>query len=120
MALSPKRAAFVREYLIDLNAAAAARRAGYSPKTADRTGYDLLRNPEIAAAVQKAQEERAQATGISAQMVLDGLRGIAEGEASDSARVRAYELLGKHLGMFVERTEHMGGMTIEVIYADPD
>jgi len=103
--LSPKRAAFVREYLIDLNASAAARRAGYSARTSDRTGYDLLRNPEIQAAVQTALQERAQTTQVTAEMVIDGLRGIAEGEGPDAPRVRAYELLGKHIGMFTERQE---------------
>ena len=120
VALTPKRAAFVREYLIDLNASAAARRAGYSAKTSDRTGYDLLRIPEITEAIRAAQQDRAQDTRVSAQMVLEGLRGIAEGEGPESARVRAYELLGKHIGMFADKHEHTGGMTIEVIYADPD
>jgi phage terminase small subunit len=32
--LTPKQARFVREYLVDLNASAAARRAGYSEKRA--------------------------------------------------------------------------------------
>ncbi len=36
--LSPKRKLFIDEYLIDLNASVAARRAGYSPKTAFRNG----------------------------------------------------------------------------------
>jgi phage terminase small subunit len=115
VALNDKRAAFVREYLIDLNAAAAARRAGYSAKTADRTGYDLLRIPEVAAAVEAGKAERAERASLSAEMVIDGLRSIAQGEASDSARVRAYELLGKHLGMFTDKTEHSGGVAIRVI-----
>ena len=34
MKLTPKQARFVQEYLIDLNAAQAAIRAGYSAKTA--------------------------------------------------------------------------------------
>ena len=105
MALNAKRAAFVREYLVDLNASGAARRAGYSARTSDRTGYDLLRNPEIQAAVQTALQERAQTTQVTADMVIDGLRGIAEGEGPDAPRVRAYELLGKHIGMFTERQE---------------
>ena len=120
MPLAPKRAAFVREYLIDLNATQAAKRAGYSDRTAYSQGQRLLKDAEIQAAVETAQANRAQSTGISAQMVLEGLRGIAEGEASDSARVRAYELLGKHLGMFTDRVEHSGGMTIEVVYVDED
>ena len=40
--LTPKQRRFVEEYLIDLNATAAAQRAGYSEKTADRIGPDLL------------------------------------------------------------------------------
>ena len=120
MALTPKRAAFVREYLIDLNATQAAIRAGYTERSARVTGTRLLADAAIRAEVEAAQQERAKDTRISAQMVLEGLRGIAEGEASDSARVRAYELLGKHLGMFTDRVEHSGGMTIEVVYVDED
>ena len=120
MALTPKRAAFVREYLIDLNATQAAERAGYSAKTAYSQGHRLLKDAEIQRAISAGQERRAQDTGLSAQTVLEGLRSIAEGEASDSARVRAYELLGKHLGMFTDRVEHSGGMTIEVVYVDED
>ena len=54
--LTPKQAAFVAEYLISLNASEAARKAGYSPKTAAETGYENLRKPHIAAAIQKAME----------------------------------------------------------------
>ena len=117
-AVNDKRRAFVREYLIDLNATQAAIRAGYSNRSAYSQGQRLLKDAEIQQAVRTAKEERAHDTGLSAQMVLQGLRGIAEGEASDSARVRAYELLGKHLGMFTERVEHSGGLAIEFIDAD--
>jgi hypothetical protein len=43
--------------------------------------------------------------------VLNGLKAEAElkGEGgSSSARIRAFELLGKHLGMFKEQHEHSG------------
>lgn len=53
--MSPKEQAFVREYLLCLNGAEAARRAGYAPKTADRTAYKLLRKTEVAAAVAAGQ-----------------------------------------------------------------
>ncbi|MCI5929036.1 MAG: terminase small subunit [Pseudoflavonifractor capillosus] len=42
MALTAKQAAFVREYLIDLNATQAAIRAGYSAKTANVIACELL------------------------------------------------------------------------------
>jgi phage terminase small subunit len=123
MALTPKQAAFVNEYLIDLNASAAARRAGYSPRTSDRTGYELLRKPEIHTAVQQAQQERAKATHITAEMVLERLRIEAEGQGPDTtsaARIRAAELLGRHIGILTDKTEHSGGLRIEVIYTDAD
>ncbi|MBK8117622.1 MAG: terminase small subunit [Candidatus Accumulibacter sp.] len=40
--MTPKQAAFVDEYLIDLNATQAAIRAGYSAKTAEWIGPQLL------------------------------------------------------------------------------
>ena len=40
--LTDKQQRFVAEYLIDLNATQAAIRAGYSKKTADRIGPELL------------------------------------------------------------------------------
>ena len=42
MAMTDKQAAFVREYLIDLNATQAAIRAGYSEKTARAIGHENL------------------------------------------------------------------------------
>lgn len=116
--LTPKQAAFVREYLIDLNATQAAIRAGYAEGSARVQGTRLLANAAIQAEVQAGRETKAEQAQVSAQMVLDGLRRIAEGDGSESARVRAYELLGKHLGMFTEKTEHTGGMRIEVVYVD--
>lgn len=69
-ALAPKQAAFVREYLIDLNATQAAIRAGYSEKTAYSQGQRLLKDVEIASAIQEAQNERAKRTLIEADSVL--------------------------------------------------
>ncbi len=57
---------FVAEYLVDLNATQAYRRAGGEAKRADQAGYQLLRNAEISAAVQKgrlAQLKRAEKKG---------------------------------------------------------
>ena len=41
MALTPKQERFVQEYLVDLNATAAAKRAGYSGKRASELGYPV-------------------------------------------------------------------------------
>jgi hypothetical protein len=64
MPLTPRQRRFVGEYLIDLDAGAAARRAGFSPKA---IGYpsQLMRNPEVARAIAQAMAERAERTGIT-------------------------------------------------------
>ena len=51
MKLTPKQARFVQEYLIDLNAAQAAIRAGYSAKTARVIGHEITTNSTAAVSV---------------------------------------------------------------------
>lgn len=71
--MTPKQEAFVREYLIDLNATQAAIRAGYSEATAYSIGQENLNKPEIAAAISEAQADRAERTQINADYVLNRL-----------------------------------------------
>jgi phage terminase small subunit len=70
MALTPKQARFVAEYLIDLNATQAAIRAGYSEKTANEQGCRLLANVKVAAAIADAQDKRAGRTEITQDRVM--------------------------------------------------
>ena len=83
MKLTPKQARFVQEYLIDLNAAQAAIRAGYSAKTARVIGHENLTKPDIAAAIKKAMAERAERTELTADWVVDELRKIAGANMAD-------------------------------------
>ena len=69
-ALTPKQAAFVAEYLIDLNATQAATRAGYSAKTAYAAGERLLKHVEVAAAIKAAMVARSERTEIKADRVI--------------------------------------------------
>ena len=62
--LTPKQARFVDEYLIDLNATQAAKRAGYSEKTAGSIGSENLHKPEIQAALSKRQADLAERVEI--------------------------------------------------------
>ncbi|MBB6306235.1 terminase small subunit [Xanthobacter tagetidis] len=106
--LTPKRARFVAEYLIDLNATQAAIRAGYSAKTANREGTRLLSNAVIAKAVAEGAQKRIQKAEVSAQDVIDGLykEATREGDgASHAARVSAWGLLGKYHKLFIDRIE---------------
>lgn len=67
--LTDKQKRFVAEYLVDLNATAAAIRAGYSKKTAEVIGYENLRKPQIEAAINQAIQEREKRTEITQDMV---------------------------------------------------
>lgn len=81
--LTPRQERFVGEYLRDLNATAAARRAGYSCRTARVIGAELLAKGHIAAAIVKAQAERARLVGIEAERVLRELLALAFSSVSD-------------------------------------
>lgn len=76
-ALSAKEQRFVAEYLIDLNAAAAARRAGSSAKRADQQGYEYLRKPEIAVAIATGKASQLETADLTAARVLEELRRLA-------------------------------------------
>ena len=70
MTLTAKQERFVAEYLIDLCATKAAIRAGYSEKTANRIGPELLTKPAVQSAVAQAQTDRSERTKIDADYVL--------------------------------------------------
>lgn len=74
--LTAKQRAFVREYLIDLNATQAAIRAGYSESTARSTGAENLTKPAVASAIEAAMKLRAERTDITADRVLKELAKI--------------------------------------------
>ncbi len=111
MSLSPKRTRFVEEFLIDLNGAEAARRAGYSKMTAKQKAYELRQIPEIQEAIAAAIEERSKRTQVSQDEVVEGLKDEAEFKgdgSSPAARVQAWAWLGRHLAMFTDNT-NLGG-----------
>ena len=81
--MTPRQQAFVAEYLVDLNASAAARRAGYSAKRADAMGHENLGKPELAAAIAAAMADRARRTQVNADWLLRRLADIADADMAD-------------------------------------
>lgn len=78
--LSPQRQAFVREYLIDMNAGHAAVRAGYSPANGAAAGASLMKVPAVRDAIRKAVALRSVRVGLTADRVLGELGKILLGD----------------------------------------
>jgi len=95
--------------MVDLCATKAAKRAGYSQKTAYAQGHALLKKPEIQAVIERLSMKRQKRTELTQDMVIEQLRRCERQSVKAkqfSAAIRANELLGKHLGMFEERHTH--------------
>lgn len=84
--LGAKQRRFVEEYLVDLDAEAAARRAGYGPGRAARVGRDLLARAEVARAVRAAMLERAGESGLLAECVRAEWAAVAFADMADYLR----------------------------------
>lgn len=75
--LTERQARFVAEFFIDLNATAAARRSGYSARTAEVQGPRLLGNVRVAAAIAAGKEKLLSRLEATAQRVIQELARIA-------------------------------------------
>ena len=104
-----KQEGFAQAYVANGGNASRAYRASFDAgnmksTTIDREAHVLTRNHKIAARITEIRLEVARRKEISVDDVVSGLQGIAESPNSqDGARVRSYELIGRHLGMFAER-----------------
>ena len=121
MALTPKQAAFVAEYLVDLNGTQAAIRAGYSAKTASVMAAKLLAEGKVKGAVEEQMQARAERTEITQDKVLTDIEAIKkdamrEFQADDgrksmnnhNAALKACELQGRHLKMWNDKLSVTG------------
>ena len=139
---------FCEEYLIDLNATQAAIRAGYAKRSARQIASRLLTNDDIRAYIAELQKERMVRTEITADYVLAGIKETAERclqrspvmewdyearalvqkkdeqgqgvwEFDSTGANRAFELLGKHIGIF-EKDNRQRSSVISVNVTDDD
>ena len=122
--LNAKQELFCIEYLVDLNGAQAAIRAGYSEKTAKEIASENLTKPNIADRIVELKAERVSRVLVDADYVVKGLLAVHErcmqaepvmvrGDAGmeesgefkfeHSGANKSLELLGRHLGLFVDK-----------------
>ncbi len=87
--LTAKQQRFVEEYLCDLNAAAAYRRAGYAAlgNAAEVNAARLLRNAQVAAEIERRKKHRAERAEIRAEAVLQRLWAIATADPREIINV---------------------------------
>ena len=107
--LTQKQELFCKEYLVDLNATKAAKRAGYSAKTCASIGGENLQKPEIQERLQELIQKRSQRVEIDADWVLKQAVSSFEFNAQEvfdnegnpkmvnaTAAAKFLELTGKH------------------------
>ena len=109
--LTPKQERFVSEFMVDMNASAAACRAGYSKKTARFIAAENLTKPYIAAAINKRRNEVREKLEITQEAIVQGLYEIAtDVKQSGSSRVPAYMGIAKILGFIVDKRDITGSI----------
>src|SRR5215831_5603598 len=108
--LSIKQQRFVQQYAHLGNAAEAARKAGYKPKAAKEMGYENLTKPHVKAAVdQELARIAMEVTPDRVRRRLDTISHNAEAAGQFGPAVRAEELLGKSIGMWIDQSLRLSG-----------
>lgn len=79
-ALNDRQEKFCREYLIDYNATQAAKRSGYSAKTAGSIGERLLKNVEIQKRIEKMKAKDAAKSEITRERIIAEYAKLAFGD----------------------------------------
>ncbi|MCL1598416.1 MAG: terminase small subunit [Actinomycetia bacterium] len=109
-----KQQRFVELYLVSLDAAKCYREAyNYTGKNPDSLGYQQLRRPAVRKLLNRAIAARSKRTGVDADFVLGELTKVASTDKPDDEvkvvdKLRALEMLGKHLRLFADVVEHRG------------
>jgi len=103
MKLTAKQSRFIDEYLIDLNGAQAAIRAGYSPKCAKEQASRLLTYAHVQAEIEERNRDIEIRLKISRENVLEGFQEayeIAKDNNNPGAMTGACRELGKMCGYY--------------------
>ena len=130
--MTTRQKKFCDEYILSGNAAEAAVKAGYSPKTAKSIGQRLLTYVALKQYIQKELDKLHSAKIADAQEVLEYLTSVMRGEEKEQVlrldgggeqtvdelgvgakeRLRAAELLGRRYALFRDRAELSGALPV--------
>lgn len=138
--LTDKQIAFIREYMLDRNATQAAIRAGYSAKTANRIGPQLLVKTCIADEIRRREAALEVQSGITVEAMLkmlvedyqfgrervERVRGDGddvrfEEEARDPVfAMAAAEKIMKAIGGYEKDRRQQADMKMRIVWGDDD
>ena len=99
------------------NATQAAISAGYGCKSAGRTATRLTQNAYIKTEIARYKAETAEKIGETIEGVIKDLRTEVAIGKNSGERIRALELIGKHVGAFEKDNTQKIGKTIADIFA---
>ena len=112
--LTPQQLRFCQRFIESDSATEACVAAGYSAKTAASTGSRLLKNANVMTEIARRQEEASKRADIRENDVIEMLVQVRD-EAREAKQfgpcVRAIELIGKKMGMFIDK--HLVGNASE-------
>lgn len=134
--LTGRQLKFVNEYMKGISAREAAVRAGYSAKTASEQGYQLLQKTSVKAELDRRRKIMEEKTDYTVQKWRDELLEIREtlsekipvyqnedgevimGLKDAPSLLKAYDMLGKHLGAYSKDNESKLEGKIEFVWDD--
>lgn len=135
MRLTEKQKRFA-DYYIELgNATEAARKAGYSSKTAKSIGQENLTKPDIKSYIKERLDEKDAERIASQDEILEFLTAVMRGEKTEQIpvglgkgaqqledkdpylkdRVKAAELLGKRHSMWTDKVDMVGNVGVHIV-----
>lgn len=108
--LTLKQSRFINEYMVDMNGAAAAERAGYSKKTSRAIAAENLAKPYIKAELQARGAALARELEITRQGVVKGFMDafeMAKADRQPSTMVSSMAAVAKLLGLYAVETKRV-------------
>lgn len=112
--LNDKQRRFIDEYLIDLNATEAAKRAGYSDKAAHVTGCRLLKDANVSAEIERRKAKLQAKSDITAERVVAELAKIGFANMADFMEVGPEgQPVTNFAGLTRDQAAALGEITVE-------
>jgi len=108
--LTPRQRRFCEEYAIDFNGSKAAVRAGYSTNNSDKTAHLLMMNDGVRFYIDDlTRTKENKIVSVDPEYIVKRILDVVNAEnAKHSDVLRGLELLARHKGMFVDKTEITG------------